>query len=317
MMNKKEIFYKDKENCNIPFTHITQDINDSSLKKIDELYGAADVLSIEYGKKHYRNIKMISIIAPLIAFFFLLYDEAEMHWLIVVCLVLILALFYLNKYAKKEKSHEKYLEYRVLAESLRVQHFISIANIKTHVSDILPWFTKTGIPWVYEVLLELPKVNVTEKKSIINCWIRDQIEYHRQSYIKSRKQKERDDKIEKIVLIITIIFYIATLIFELYMLLYSPFDSVAANWNRAALKIIIGTMSAVTIFLGNYYGKMSLSSKIEEHRRMEMLYEKAKNEILQKGETEELIVFLAREFLIENATWYAHQKKNKPSFTVE
>lgn len=316
-MSLKETFYKEKESCEIPFTHIEDGITDSSLKEIDDLFGAADILSIKHGQNHYKNIRWVSYIAPAIAFLFLLYDEAELHWLILTCLILIMALFYIYNNAKKAKTHDKYLEYRVLAESLRAQYFLSISGVKTRVTDILPWFIKIGIPWIYEVLSDL-SIQTHEKKPIINCWIKNQGEYHYKAYLDSMRRKKRNDDIEKIVLIITIIFYFATFAFECYMLFFSPFDVVVANWNRAALKIGIGTMSAITIFLGNYYGKMSLSSKIEEHRRMAMLYEKAEEEIVQKGEeTEELIISLAREFLIENTTWYAHQKKNKPDFDVE
>ena len=86
---------------------------------------------------------------------------------------------------------------------------------------------------------------------------------------------------------------------------------------RSILKIVIGTMSAITLFSGSYYGKMSLSNTIEDHRRMAILYQRAENEILQKGETEELIIFLARESLIENSTWYSYQNKNNPDLTIE
>ena len=46
-MNEKKIFFEEKENCKIPFTHIEEGITNPTLKEIDELYGAADVLSIE------------------------------------------------------------------------------------------------------------------------------------------------------------------------------------------------------------------------------------------------------------------------------
>ena len=65
---------------------------------------------------------------------------------------------------------------------------------------------------------------------------------------------------------------------------------------RAVFKIIIGSMTVFTLFLGSYYGKMSLSNEIEDHRRMVMLYEKAENEVLQNGETENLILSIAQEF---------------------
>ena len=98
------------------------------------------------------------------------------------------------------------------------------------------------------------------------------------------------------------------------MLSYSQTEMI-----RAILKIILGTMSAATLFTGSYYGKMSLSLTIEDHRRMAMLYEKAENKIVQNGgeESEDLILSLAHEFLIENSTWYAYQKKNQPSLTFE
>ncbi len=317
-MIKKENFFKDKEKCKVPITHIEDGITDSSLKKIDELFGFADVLSIQYGKKHERNLKIISIFASMLAFFFLLYEAAELHMIIVACLIMIILLIYVYNYANKQKSHEKYLEYRLLAESLRIQYFLKKAGVKKNVSDIMPWFIKIGIPWIDEVLSGLPKIQNNEKTSILNCWIRHQEEYHNQAHLSSRKQKERNDYIEKIALIITILGYIATVIFECYVLFYSPFDGVVTHWSRATLKIIIGVMSVITIFLSNYYGKMSLSSRIEEHRRMSLLYEKAKNEmLLKRDESEELIISLAREFLIENATWYAHQKGNKIDLNIE
>ena len=231
---------------------------------------------------------------------------------------MIILLFYSYNFANKQQSHKKYLEYRLLAESLRIQYFLAKAGVKKSVSDIMPWFIKIGIPWINEVLLELPEMQRSEKKSVLNCWIRDQEDYHNKAHISSREKKEKEARIEKIALIITVLGYIGTLIFEFYMLLYSPFPEPIEHLNRAILKIIIGIMSVITIFISNYYGKMSLSRKIEEHRRMALLYDKAKKEILQKGEeSEELLVFLAREFLIENATWYAHQKGNKIDLNIE
>ena len=93
---------------------------------------------------------------------------------------------------------------------------------------------------------------------------------------------------------------------------FTPTDMI-----RSIMKIVIGTMSAATLFTGSYYGKMSLSNIIEDHRRMTMLYEKVENEIFQNGETEELIITLAKEFLIENSTWYSYQSKNTPNLTIE
>ena len=46
------------------------------------------------------------------------------------------------------------------------------------------------------------------------------------------------------------------------------------------------------------------------------LYESAEEEIAKNGENEQLLLYLAREFLNENSTWYAYQSKNKPDITI-
>ena len=316
MIYKSE-FDKERKECNEP-THIEEDISDPTLIEIDELYGAADVLSMKHADRHHEKIRNISLIAPLIVFFFLLYEAAAQHWLIFVVTALIILLYFVYRQPNKENAHEKYLEYRVLAEALRIQYFISKAGIKKKVIEILPWFTEIRIPLVKNVLSELSSTETDKKEPILDCWIRDQMKYHDNAHKRALKQLEKNELYEKISLIATIIFYIIALIFEITMILYAPFEVETAHWVRAGLKIGVGTATAITIFLSNYYGKMSLSSKVEEHLRMYWLYQKVETKIRQtKEEDEDEIIYLAEQCLIENASWYSHQKKNTPDFAVE
>ena len=310
-MNKKEVFFRDKEECSEEFTHITGDITDPALKAIDELYGAADVLSIKNAVKHQRILLALSIIGTLITMGFLLYDEAELHGLILACTVMILFLFYIRRKAHTLDCHRKYIEYRVLAETLRVQFFLSVAGVQKQVVDILPWFIRQGLPWIEDVLKSLPKMSSHERNPIINFWILDQRAYHNGALAKAENKKNRDNRTTRVVIAITIIAYLITLFFELFIFTQNP-GNVDVNAVRAILKIIVGTMSAVTLFSSSYYGKLSLTYTINDHKRMIALYDNAEREIARKGETEEILVDLAREFLIENSTWYSYQTKNKP-----
>lgn len=314
MIYRKEF---DEERKNLKeLTHIEDEIT-PSLAEIDKLYGAADVLSMKYAEKHEKKLLKISIIAPFIVFFFLLYEAIELHWVIIVVTALIGLLYYVYSHPKDEDALEKYLEYRVLAETLRVQYFISKAGIKKNVREIMPWFTDIRIPLVKNVLSQLPVIE-NKKERILNCWIRDQMKYHDKAHKKALKQHERNELYEKIALIITIIVYVIALFFEISMMLHLPLEHEIAHWIRAGFKIGVGSATAFTIFLANYYGKLSLQSKIEEHLRMYWLYEKVERKIRQtKHESPEDIIYLARECLIENATWYSHQKKNSPDFAVE
>lgn len=316
MIYKRE-FDKERKECN-ELTHLEEDISDPTLIEIDELYGAADVLSMKYADRHHEKIRNISVIAPLIVFFFLLYEAAAQHWLIFVVTALIILLYFVYRQPNKENAHEKYLEYRILAEALRIQYFISKSGVKKKVIDIMPWFTEIRIPLVKNVLSELSSTETDKKEPILDCWIRDQMKYHDNAHKRALKQLEKNELYERISLIATIIFYIIALIFEIFMILYAPFEVETAHWVRAGLKIGVGTATAITIFLSNYYGKMSLSSKVDEHLRMYWLYQKVEHKIRQtKEENEEEIIYLAEQCLIENASWYSHQKKNTPDFAVE
>ncbi len=314
-LNKKDVFYRDKEACSVPLTHIMEGAAESALKEIDELYGAADVLSIQNADKHRRILLALSAAGTLLTLAFLLYDEAELHGLIIACGIMILCLFFIRYSANRLDCHRKYLEYRVLAECLRCQFFLSFAGIKTRVTDLLPWSERMGIPWISEVLLSVPADATAENNSILAPWIIEQKKYHKKALEKTVTENRRDRRITKAVFAVTIAAYLAALLYEL-ILYRNTAGTGDADLIRTLLKIVLGTMSAVTLFTGSFYGKMSLSNVIDDHRRMIALYETAEKEISQKGESEELLLFLAREFLNENSTWYAYQSKNGPDIVL-
>ena len=333
-MNKKEVFFRDKETCRIPPAHIIEGVTESPLFEIDELFGAADALSLQNASIHRRILMALSAAGTLLTLFFLLYDEVEAHGLIIACGIMILSLFFIRHFADRRDCHRKYIEYRVLAESLRCQFFLLYAGTGKYVIEILPWSVRMGIPWIAQILEEIsrkpvqaertrgeavrgnarPAVTGT-KRSIIDCWVREQKRYHKEALGKTKIKSCRDGRISKVVLIITIGAYIAALVFELIV-----YRTHAGNGNidlvRTILKILLGTLSAITLFTGSYYGKMSLPYEMNDHERMIALYEAAEQKILENGESEELLLFLAREFLNENSTWYAYQSKNSPDLVI-
>lgn len=297
-MNKKQLFLQEKEAITEPLTQVAE----------GELYAAADYLSLQNAEKHRRILLGISVAGTLLTLAFLLYDEVNVYGLIFACVVMILCLFLIRKLADRLDCHRKYLEYRVLAEALRVQYFLTLAGIKTKVSDILPWSIKKSIPWVNQVLAELHEAPAAEKQSVLDCWIRGQKEYHKTALKKAEKKSNRDSVVTKTVLIVTLLTYLFAVIFEITMFKNGNFSN--PERIRVILKVLLGTMSAATLFTGSYYGKMSLPNIIDDHKRMIALYEKAEEGITKSGETEDLLLFLAREYLNETSAWYAYQSKN-------
>ena len=315
MMRETDLFYREKEACGQPFTHIADGVEEASLKEIDELFGAADVLSIRNAGRYRRILFALSVAGTLLTLAFLLYDEAEAHGLILACGAMILCLFFIRRFADRLDCHRKYLEYRVLAECLRCQFFLLVAAVGTRVADILPWSVRKGIPWVADVLEDLSVRMPAKKHPVLDCWVREQKRYHENALGRTERRRHRDSRIEKAVLVVTVAAYLAALLYELLLYRHAA-GTGNADLVRALLKILLGTMSAVTLFTGSYYGKMSLSNAIDDHQRMIALYETAEEAILETGEREELLLFLAREFLNENSTWYAYQSKNTPDLVI-
>lgn len=154
-----------------------------------------------------------------------------------------------------------------------------------------------------------------KKESILDCFIRDQKAYHEKALKRAEINNKKDNNITKVVLVITVATYIVTLLFELFV--YHQYtNTINTNLIRIILKLVLGSVSAITLFTGSYYGKMSLPNVIDDHKRMISLYNAAEERIINEGENEETILFLAKEFLNENSSWYAYQSKNTPEITI-
>ena len=76
------------------------------------------------------------------------------------------------------------------------------------------------------------------------------------------------------------------------------------------LKILLGTLSAGTLFLGGYYGRMSLSRVTGDHEKMEAFFGKISERIARRGQDEDVLETLAREELAENGNWSSYQRDN-------
>ena len=88
--------------------------------KIRAVYAASDRLSIIYDIWDRRVLIGLSACATVLTMAFLLYDEAEWHWMILLCGAMVISLFAINIFTKLTRFNARYVEYRVMAEACRV-----------------------------------------------------------------------------------------------------------------------------------------------------------------------------------------------------
>ena len=158
-----------------------------------------------------------------------------------------------------------------------------------------------------------------EKHDIRVCWVEDQRKYHRWAGKRALRDTEVSERVVRSALILSIAFYCAAVAFELLCgdeILPASVPVGDAEWYRTLLKIVLGSISAVTLFISNYYGRLSLPRQLGDHRKMERFYGKMEEQLTKHGQTEQLLTVLVREELVENGNWSSYQRDNTPDLSL-
>ncbi len=101
-----------------------------SVRFVEYLFDVADHLAMHYQVQVSRNLLGIYGLATLMGLVFILYSEySQPHWLIWLFLGLFAAGVALHLTANRRQWHRKYLDYRALAEALRVQFYWHLAGV--------------------------------------------------------------------------------------------------------------------------------------------------------------------------------------------
>lgn len=292
---------------------------DKQLDRTEALYAKADSLGVRFAGQYRRILAALALVSTIITIAFLLYDEAELHWMILVCGGMLLIAWFVQRYGNRFASHRRYLEYRMLAEGLRVQAFLRYAGSDLTASDVLSWSAKTETGWVAAALKALPIGAAPYRAhSIRNAWVDEQRRYHEKSIERSKRVHKGSERIIHVALWISILLYLAVLVFELVWGGLLPFSLQIANaeFYRTLSKLLLGSISAATLFISNYYGRLSLSRTTSDHARMERFYAAVLDRIDRYGESDALLRLIAREELIENGNWGSYQQDNTADFNL-
>ena len=293
---------------------------DDVLKRMEQVYLAASALSGRAAKQYRRILAALALTATVLTLAFLLYDEAQALGMILVCGAMLLAARRLIRTAAVSDCHGKYVEYRALAEAVRVQSFLYYAGADIQAAELFSWTQQEETAWIMAALYALTITNSPKhSRDILDCWVRQQRAYHRRAGRRVQHDARISSRLVKGALILSVALYVLAVIFELLCggLLFQPVILVpGAEICRTVLKIAMGSLSAITLFAANYYGKMSLPRRGSDHTKMERFYLKMEEQLQQFGQTDELLTALAREEVNENGNWLSYQRDNTPDLSL-
>ena len=292
---------------------------DGVLGCMEQLYRAADTLSVRFAAIYRRVLIAIAAAGTALTMAFLLYDEVQAIGMILVCGAMLLAAALLRRFAERSACHRRYIEYRALAECLRVQVFLRYAGSGVEAAELLSWSQQQETAWIMDALCALGLgVPPGPEHDIRRCWVDEQLNYHRRAEKKAGRSAQLSGRVVGTALIASVTLYVLALLFELLCggLIFSPVFAVGnVELFRTLLKIALGSLSASTLFIAGYYGKQSLPRKLSDHGKMARFYEKMSAQLALRGQTDELLRSLAREELTENGNWCSYQRDNAPDIS--
>jgi hypothetical protein len=294
--------------------------DDGQLSALEGVYSVSDALSLRCAKKYRRVLALLAAACTAVTAGFLLYDEAELTWMLLLCGAMLLFAWFCRRWAVKSDCHRGYIEYRVLAESLRTQAFLRYAGSPQEAAELFPRTQREECPWVLAALCALAAGPPPQKQRDIRaCWAEGQRQYHEEAEKRSRRAMLRSDLVVRLALCASVALYVLALVFE--VLFGGLFLPTAASpqliglW-RTLLKVVLGLISASTLFIANYYGKQSLPRTVADHGKMKRFYAEVSGQLERFGQTEELLRTLAAEELVENGNWCSYQRDNTPDVNL-
>lgn len=308
-------------NSDWPYTLLPADAyDDGVLVRLEDAYHEADRTSGEAQRVYRRILVYLACASTAIALAFLLYDEAEAHWMLILLGVVLITAQAIQRYARRLDCHKRFIEQRELAEVLRVQIFLRYAGSPLHAADLLTWTQLEETGWVRDRVEELmAHAGTAPVHDIRDVWVEDQRSYHERAAARSTRDQAASKRVVKLAFWLSIALYVAAFIFELAcgdltsapLFPIDPIEPV-----RAGLKIALGSVSAATLFIGSYYDKSSFSRVHEDHVKMERFFAWAGAQLDACGQREELLERIAREELIENGNWYSYQLEGAPDLVL-
>ena len=284
------------------------------------VYDQADRLSLHFQTRYLRTLWTLSLFCVLLVLAFLLYDEADLNVMLVAWGVIIVAYAAFYRLVVRGKYHRKYIQYRVLAESMRVQMHLSSVGISANVGNDFTWTQRHDITWVRKaidvLLIGDPAPATATPDEVKVSWIDDQRAYHEKAAKRAGSKHVNSNRTTQAMIICTIIVFLVITILEYGFPAVMSSDFLGLEL-RAWGKILWGCLTAVVVFVSGYYGRLSFERKAFDHGKMALLFDAAARRYDAAPETFETIFRdLAREEIIENGNWMSYCKEDRPTFSL-
>lgn len=273
-----------------------------------EVFAAADAFAISLRNSSHQSLKTIFVIGWLMVAAFEVYSNIwglpSVLGLYIVGLLAAAAIYFLDR---SRKTYTRFLDYRGLAEGLRVQIFYHLAGLPILAADHYLRKQRGELTWIRQAMRALdvgPRRSAPRFDLVKKYWIDDQASYFNSASRRDRLTFNRNKRW-------ALGFFISGLVvagagFGIEMATGGKLHD--ALWMHLLIAMM-GFLPATAAALTGYTDRRGLGQHIKQYERMQEVYGRAASiatsleEATDPESCKRLAAELGKEALAENADW--------------
>ncbi len=254
-------------------------------RETDQLFQAADSLAIHYQQRVNSSLRALHILAILMGLVFLVYTEFNgPGYMVLTFLGLFFAGVVVYLIGSNREWHRKYLDYRALAEGLRVQLYWNLSAVVDAASAGFAYdnFLQTqdvDLGWIRHVMRQASTDRVRGRtadpawvKWVIDEWIGEPVHGRGQLAWYSRKQMYNISRFRRTQILGNLCLWTGITI---AVLLYLS-DSDGSGQYRQGLLVLMGALPLVAGIWDAYSHKKAEKELIKQYGFMSRVFQKAR-----------------------------------------
>ena len=277
--------------------------------RLRDIFATADSLAARHQVLLYAAFALVTglglIATVLLALLHVLNAEWARYWF-VLFVGLAFAAWYV---AKRLRIHERYIEYRALAESARIQFYWHACGIgestRDHCSNQMP----QRLAWVQQALLSIMQVtaprtaaapDAPRTAAILQAWVDDQARYFLRTWRTARARYRLCHRAAMTLYVIAALAEVANVLTPgSLMQAHKPLEH--------ALSLTAVILLALATIIMAYVTKIATVYQVQHYRRMSGIYAEAQQKLVEPSAPalHRIAVDLGRQALHENAQWAA------------
>jgi len=288
------------------------------------IYSRADAMSLEMQRLRNKAVLIASVAVVMGAFSQSFYSYSNNNLFLIgygALLIAAYAIYILLFRWKKSRVEDRYLEYRVLAEGLRVQVFWRLCGIRKNAAEYYLQLIKNEVGWVREALrnmaflADVASDARTDLSLLIDHWIKDQEKYFSgdgDKWGKSSAQNQIQIRLDRFA---TFAFLAGATLIGVTGLSYfysiDPAIKQVASAFSGSFMLLAGVIKGYSLVMG-------YQEQVARYDKCGQLFRYAR-EAIEKSpnpeHTSACLFELGKQALQENADWFLQHRRN--SFEIQ